>query len=166
MPWFRIYGLLRPCNIKYALHKASQNDQKNILEYTVCERALNSNLQRRSVSNFQSQILNRYFSVNIDQYFSVFTDAIPEKKSVGIVLEYVSYNRVRTYSSRSLCTYCTHTHKNQRGREDEKKESGRERREERVERLLSSMVIDTFLFTIIFLRLLFSTLTHTTILRR
>jgi hypothetical protein len=31
------------------LHKMTK---KNILEYTVCERALNSNLQRRSVSNF------------------------------------------------------------------------------------------------------------------
>jgi hypothetical protein len=40
--------------IKYALQKASQNDQKTQnFEYKVLEKPVNSNIRRRSVRNFE-----------------------------------------------------------------------------------------------------------------
>ncbi len=45
---------LHQVEIKYALQKTSQNDQKtHIFEYKVHEKTLNSNLRRPSVRNFE-----------------------------------------------------------------------------------------------------------------
>jgi hypothetical protein len=54
MPYIQIYMVILWSNIEYALQKASQNDQKaRIFEYTVREKAVNSNLRGRSCRSFE-----------------------------------------------------------------------------------------------------------------